>query len=52
MAEKIENTGIRRNCLSQAISSFSTVFLKDLLGKHVKPRACLGKGQVEPNDKI
>ena len=34
----------RRNCLSQAISPFPTVFSKDLYSRHVKTRACLGKG--------
>ena len=36
--------GKRRNCLLQAISPFPTVFSKDLYYKHVKTRACLGKG--------
>ena len=34
----------RRNCLLQAISPFPTVFSKDLYCRHVKTRACLGKG--------
>ena len=31
----------RRNCSLQAISSFPTVFSKDLYSRHVKTRACL-----------
>ena len=34
----------RRNCSLQAISPFPTVFSKDLHNRHVKTRACLGKG--------
>ena len=30
----------------RAISPFPTVFSKDLYGRHIKTRACLGKGQV------
>ena len=36
--------GKRRNCLLQAISPFPTVFSKDLYSRHVKTRACFGKG--------
>ena len=36
--------GKKRNCPLQAISPFSTVFSKDLFCRHVKSRACLGKG--------
>ena len=36
--------GKRRNCSLQAISSFHTVFSIDLFCRHVKTRACLGKG--------
>ena len=34
----------RRNCSSRAISPFPKVFPKDLYCRHVKTRACLGKG--------
>ena len=33
-----------RNCSLQATSAFPTVFSKDLYGRQVKTRACLGKG--------
>ena len=36
--------GKRRNCSLRAISPFSAVFSKDLYCRHVKTRACLGKG--------
>ena len=36
----------------QAISPFPTVFSKDLLSRHVKTRACLGKGYPLSDDKI
>ena len=39
-----KHCGKRRNCSSRAISPFSTVFSKDLYSRHVKTRACLGKG--------
>ena len=42
--KQVENTGERRNCSLQAISPFPTVFSKDLYFRHVKTRACLGKG--------
>ena len=40
-----KHRGKRRNCSLWAISSFPTVFPKDLFCRHVKTRACLGKGQ-------
>ena len=36
--------GKRRNCSLWAISPFPSVFSKDLYCRHVKTRACLGKG--------
>ena len=33
-----------RNCSLRAISPFLTVFSKDFYCRHVKTRACLGKG--------
>ena len=39
-----KHCGKRRNCSSRAISPFPTVFSKDLYCRHVKTRACLGKG--------
>ena len=39
-----KHCGKRRNCSLQAISSFPTVFSKDFYCRHVKTRACLGKG--------
>ena len=39
-----KHCGKRRNCSLRAISPFPTVFSKDLYCKHVKTRACLGKG--------
>ena len=44
-----ENTGRkhcekRRNCSLRAISPFPTVSPEDLYYRHVKTRACLGKG--------
>ena len=42
--EMLENKRRRRNRLLGAISSFPTVFSKDLYCRHVKTRACLGKG--------
>ena len=36
--------GKRRNCSLWAIFPFPTVFSKDLYCRHVKTRACLGKG--------
>ena len=40
----IKHCGKRRNCSLRAISPFPTVFSKDLYCRHVKTRACLGKG--------
>ena len=39
-----KHCGKRRNCSLRAISPFTTVFSKDLYSRHVKMRACLGKG--------
>ena len=39
-----KHCGKRRNCSLRAISPFPTVFSKDLNYRHVKTRACLGKG--------
>ena len=39
-----KHCGKRRNCSLRAISPFSTVFSKDFYCRHVKTRACLGKG--------
>ena len=39
-----KHCGKRRNCLLRAISPFPAVFSKDLYCRHVKSRACLGKG--------
>ena len=39
-----KHCGKRRNCLLRAISPFPTVFAKGLYCRHVKTRACLGKG--------
>ena len=39
-----KHCGKRRNCSLQAISPFPTTFSKDLYCRHVKTRACLGKG--------
>ena len=39
-----KHCGKWRNCSSQAISPFPIVFSKDLYCRHVKTRACLGKG--------
>ena len=38
-----KHCGKMRNCLSQAISPFPTVFSKDLYFRQIKTRACLGK---------
>ena len=43
-----KHCGKRRNCSLRAISTFPTVFSKDLYCRHVKTRACLGKGRVTP----
>ena len=39
-----KHCGKRRNCSLQAISPFPEVFSIDLYCRHVKTRACLGKG--------
>ena len=39
-----KHCGKRRNCSLRAISPFPTVFSNDLYCRHVKTRACLGKG--------
>ena len=39
-----KHCGKRRNCSLRAISPFPTVFSKGLYCRHVKTRACLGKG--------
>ena len=36
--------GKSKNCLLQVIPPFTTVFSKDLYRRHVKTRACFGKG--------
>ena len=41
-----KHCGKRRNHLSRAISPFPIVFSKDLHCRHVKTRACLGKGSA------
>ena len=40
-----KHCGRRRNCSLRAISPFPSVFSKDWYNKHVKTRACLGKGK-------
>ena len=43
-SKRVENTmEKRRNCSLRAISTFSTVFSKDLNCRYIKTRACLGK---------
>ena len=45
LSKLVKNTeGKRRNCSLRAISPFPRVFSKDLYRRHVKTRACLGKG--------
>ena len=39
-----KHCGKRRNCSLWAISPFPTLFSKDFYCRHVKTRACLGKG--------
>ena len=39
-----KHSGKRRNCSLRAISTFPTVFSKDLYCRHIKTMACLGKG--------
>ena len=43
-SKQAENTGKKRNCSLRAISPFPTVFSKGFYCRHVKARACLGKG--------
>ena len=44
-SERVGNTlGKEKKCWLGTISPFSTVFSKDLYRRHVKTRACLGKG--------
>ena len=45
ISKRVENNGKRRNCSLQAISPSLTVFSKDSQRRHVKTRACLGKGK-------
>ena len=44
-----KHSGKRRNCSLRAISPFPTVFSKHLCCRHVKTRACLGKGEIVHN---
>ena len=44
LVEMAENSPKRRNCLLRAISPIPTLFSKELYCRHVKTRACLGKG--------
>ena len=39
-----KHCGKKRNCSLRAISPFPAVFSKDLYCRHVKTRACMGKG--------
>ena len=41
--------GTMRNCSYKTISTFPTVYSKDLYCRHVKTRACLGKGYIDLN---
>ena len=43
-SERVENTGKRINCSLRAIYPIPTVFSEDLYCRHVKTRACFGKG--------
>ena len=43
VSKRVENT-VGKGKIAQAISPFPTVFSKDLYCRHVKTRACLGKG--------
>ena len=46
---RVENiVGKRRHCSEQAISPFPTAFSIQLQRRHVKTRACLGKGYIIP----
>ena len=44
LVEMAENSPKRRNWLLRAISPIPTLFSKELYCRHVKTRACLGKG--------
>ena len=45
LSERVENTvGKGEIAHLRAISPFPTVFSKSLYGRHLKTRACLGKG--------
>ena len=45
LSKWVKNTvGKRRNCSLRAVSTFPTVFSKDLYCTQVKTRACLGNG--------
>ena len=44
-SKRVENTGKRRYCSLRAISPFPTAFSKNLYCRHVKTRACSGKGK-------
>ena len=44
LKKRRKNCGKRRNCSLRAISPFPTMFSKDLYCRHMKTRACLGKG--------
>ena len=39
-----KHCGKSRNCSLRAVSSFPTVFSKDLYCRHIKTRACLERG--------
>ena len=41
-----KHCGKRRNYFSRAISHFPTAFSKGLYCRHIKRRACLGKGYL------
>ena len=47
-----KHCGKRRICLLRAISPFLTVFSKDLYCRHVKTRACVGKGSGPPKHQM
>ena len=44
--------GKRRNCSIGVVSPFPTVFSKELYCRHIKSRACLGKGYFFPKQQI
>ena len=47
-SKQVENTVEKRNCWLRAISPFPTVFSTELYCRHIKTRACLGKGKFFP----